>query len=254
MQREEKQIDNALDVMLSRVTELKNSVIHLLYKMDHESETLSWPTVLDNFALISSQLTAFNKCLGHDKVPPLQNLVVLPLLLNPDRDEDLLRMTEGRIPAFAHDVVPDYLRTKPEPEVEQKMMQLEHKAAGLSNETTQKQIAAYTKAINHILDIVAKAREDCESENVTRGGASQTSSLADTQTLAAAIAIGKGLKPMVPQGVQSPGMMVPPGNRPPGQGPPMNPNQPPQMGMMGKAPGTIKTNIKSAGQMHSYNR
>lgn len=46
-------------------------------------------------------------------------------------------MTEGRIPAFAHDVVPDYLRTKPEPEVEQKMMQLEHKAAGLSNETTQ---------------------------------------------------------------------------------------------------------------------
>lgn len=57
MQREEKQIDNALDVMLSRVTELKNSVIHLLYKMDHESETLSWPTVLDNFALISSQVS-----------------------------------------------------------------------------------------------------------------------------------------------------------------------------------------------------
>lgn len=43
-----------------------------------------------------------------------------------------MRMTEGRISTFAHDLVPDYLRTKPEPQAEQKMVQLEMKAANLS--------------------------------------------------------------------------------------------------------------------------
>lgn len=58
-------------------------------------------------------------------------------MLSPERDEELLRMTENRVPAFTHDLVPDYLRTKPDPEVEQKMIQLEVKAANLSNETSQ---------------------------------------------------------------------------------------------------------------------
>lgn len=61
----------------------------------------------------------------------------MPLLLCPDRDEQLVRLTEGRVPLFSHDLVPDYLRTKPEPEVEHKMMQLEHKATNLSFETIQ---------------------------------------------------------------------------------------------------------------------
>lgn len=59
--------------------------------------------------------------------PPLQNLTVLPLLLSPERDEELLRITEGRIPVFSHDLVPDYLRTKPEPVAEQRMFQHEQK-------------------------------------------------------------------------------------------------------------------------------
>lgn len=75
--------------------------------------------------------------LGHDKCPPLRNLAVLPLLLSPERDEQLLRLTEHRVPMFSHDLVPDYLRTKPVPEAEQKMLQLEHKATTMSVETIQ---------------------------------------------------------------------------------------------------------------------
>lgn len=48
----------------------------------------------------------------------------------------MLRLTEGRILTFAHDLVPDYLRTKVEPQAEQKMMQLEAKAANLNYETS----------------------------------------------------------------------------------------------------------------------
>lgn len=75
--------------------------------------------------------------LSLEKTPPLRNLTVLPLMLSPERDEDLLRLTENRVPAFTHDLVPDYLRTKPEPEVEQKMIQLEMKAGNLTYEAAQ---------------------------------------------------------------------------------------------------------------------
>lgn len=75
--------------------------------------------------------------MGHDKAPNLRNLTILPLLLSPEKDEDLLRTTEGRISTFAHDLVPDYLRTKPEPQAEQKMLQLENKASNLNYEASQ---------------------------------------------------------------------------------------------------------------------
>lgn len=56
--------------------------------------------------------------------------------MSPEKDEELLRLTEGRIPTFAHDLVPDYLRTKLEPQAEQKMMQLEAKAANVNIDTS----------------------------------------------------------------------------------------------------------------------
>lgn len=82
------------------------------------------------------QLTSLSKILAHDKAPNLRNLTVLPLRLSPEKDEELLRLTEGRIPTFAHDLVPDYLRTKLEPQAEQKMMQLEAKAANVNIDTS----------------------------------------------------------------------------------------------------------------------
>ncbi|XP_067002972.1 mediator of RNA polymerase II transcription subunit 8 isoform X2 [Anabrus simplex] len=260
MQREEKQLDAALEAIIMRVNDLKNSIGSMLFKLEHEYETLNWPTFLDNFALMSGHLTALSKMLSHDKCPPLRSLTVLPLRLSPERDEELMRLTENRVSTFSHDLVPDYLRTKPEPEVEQKMFQMEHKAASQSYETAQKQIAAYTKVVNHVWDIVSKSREEWESESGARSGTNQTSSVADTHALVAAVGMGKGLKAMVAQPVQSgpQSMMVAPGGRPGGgpqqPGAPMNPNQPGPMGPMGKAPSTIKTNIKAATQIHPYAR
>lgn len=82
------------------------------------------------------QFSSLSKILSHDKAPNLRNLTVLPLRLSPEKDEELLRLTEGRIPTFAHDLVPDYLRTKLEPQAEQKMMQLEAKAANVNLDTS----------------------------------------------------------------------------------------------------------------------
>lgn len=47
------------------------------------------PSVLDNFALLSGQLNTINKLLKNEKTPSFRNQVIIPLLLSPDRDEDL---------------------------------------------------------------------------------------------------------------------------------------------------------------------
>ncbi|XP_034946162.1 mediator of RNA polymerase II transcription subunit 8 [Chelonus insularis] len=252
MQREEKQLEAALDAIIMRVNDLKNSIASMIFKLEHEYETLNWPSFLDNFALIAGHLTSLSKILAHDKAPNLRNLTVLPLLLSPEKDEELVRMTEGRITTFAHDLVPDYLRTKPEPQAEQKMVQLEIKAANLSYDASHKQVAQYTKVINHIWDIANKAREEWESEAGSRAQQAQTSSAADTHALVAAVGMGKGLKsdsvPLVQSGVNSvsSGMMVGRPNNQSGSGS--------QVSTMGKAPSTIKTNIKAASQIHPYSR
>lgn len=117
---------------------------------------------------------------------------MLPLLLSPERDEALLQLTEGRISVFSHDMVPDYLRTKPEPTAEQRMLQHEQKvrtktssatyriihkihvvklqANSLIAETAIKQVAQYTKVVSHVFDSVSKAREEWEVESSTRSG------------------------------------------------------------------------------------
>lgn len=47
------------------------------------------PSVLDNFALLSGQLNTINKLLRNEKTPSFRNQVIIPLLLSPDRDEEL---------------------------------------------------------------------------------------------------------------------------------------------------------------------
>jgi mediator of RNA polymerase II transcription subunit 8 len=56
MQREEKQLEVALDSIIQRVNDLKNSIGAMIVKLEHEHETLNWPTMLDNFALLSGQV------------------------------------------------------------------------------------------------------------------------------------------------------------------------------------------------------
>lgn len=77
------------------------------------------------------------KLLKNEKTPILRNYLTLPLQLNAETDEKLLVATEGRVPSFSHDFVPNMLRTKPEPDVEQKHQALENKMAQVNSDTAQ---------------------------------------------------------------------------------------------------------------------
>lgn len=89
--------------------------------------------------------------------------------------------------------------------------------------------------------MVNKAREDWDVEASARAGVQQTTNLSDTHALVAAIGMGKGLVPDV-----GPASMVPVPSRAMPTGPAPT--------AIGKAPSAIKTNIKSANQIHPYSR
>lgn len=57
--------------------------------------------------------------------------VCINLVISPQK------LTEQRLPVFSHEIVPDYLRTKPDPEVEEQEKQLSAEAARIGVEVAQ---------------------------------------------------------------------------------------------------------------------
>ncbi|XP_071421603.1 mediator of RNA polymerase II transcription subunit 8 [Pithys albifrons albifrons] len=268
MQREEKQLELTLEALISQVADLKNSLVSFIYKLENEYDRLTWPSVLDSFALLSGQLNTLNKVLKHEKTPLLRNQVIIPLVLSPDRDEEIMRQTEGRVPVFSHEVVPDHLRTKPDPEVEEQEKQLITDAARISPDAAQKQIQSLNKMCSNLLEKISKEERESESGGLRQN--KQTFNPADTNALVAAVAFGKGLSNRRPPGsgasVQSgqPGagaiiagssgiQQVPMTGAPAQQQPMLAGVQMAPAGQPGKMPSGIKTNIKSA-SMHPYQR
>ncbi|XP_002730817.1 mediator of RNA polymerase II transcription subunit 8-like [Saccoglossus kowalevskii] len=235
MQNQEKALELSLEAMISRVQDLKNSITQFIMKLEHEHETLDWPSVLDSFAIISSQINTLNKVLKSEKTPPLRNFILLPLVLAPERDEDLEKLTEGRVPAFNHEVVPNYLRTKAEPDIEEKEQQLMTQASQLTPEMIQQQITNCNRLANKVIEIVGNARDEWDVDDSGIRGMSgiNTSQPADTNALITAVSFGKGLK-----------------IRPVQQAPLQQPSLQPRQDVQGKAPSSIKTNIKPS--IHPY--
>ncbi|CAL8112711.1 unnamed protein product [Orchesella dallaii] len=227
--REEKQLEFALDLMLQRVNEMKASLSSLIMKLEHDHQNVNFPVFLDSFSVISGQMNTLMRLLRSDKVPLLKALTVLPLSLNPEHDQALLTMTEGRLNCFNHEVVPDYLRTKPVPDVENKHVAVEMRASQANQDIINKQAAQLTKMANHAIELITTARDDWEASE--RGGIPATFSNNDTQELVAALHTGKAFKAL-------PG---PPPVRQPATSTSAPTTQPTV-----KAPGPIKTNIKSA--------
>uniref|UniRef100_A0A8D0L4U2 Mediator of RNA polymerase II transcription subunit 8 n=1 Tax=Sphenodon punctatus TaxID=8508 RepID=A0A8D0L4U2_SPHPU len=266
--REEKQLELSLEALINQVADLKNSLVSFIYKLENEFDRLTWPSVLDSFALLSGQLNTLNKVLKHEKTPLLRNQVIIPLVLSPDRDEEIMRQTEGRVPVFSHEVVPDHLRTKPDPEVEEQEKQLTTDASRIGQDVAQKQIQSLNKMCSNLLEKMSKEERESESGGLRQN--KQTFNPADTNALVAAVAFGKGLSNRRPPGsggpVQSgqpgastiiagaPGMQqVPMAGAPSQQQPLLGGVAMSQAGQPGKMPSGIKTNIKSA-SMHPYQR
>jgi len=83
--------------------------------------------------------------MNHMKCHPscLTNSALVSLLISPHGGRLLLllfllqKLTEQRVPVFSHEIVPDHLRTKPDPEVEEQEKQMIAEAARIGPEVAQ---------------------------------------------------------------------------------------------------------------------
>jgi len=174
----------------------------------------------------------------HEKTPSLKKYITLPLLLSPDRDEELLKMTEHRVQTFSHDLIPDYLRTRPDPEIENRHLSYESKAAAVAPDQQQKQLTVMDKITRDTLKLITRDREEMDAKSAGRAEQEKSHSVEDTGALLAAINHGKGLKAAQPLPTrQSPA-----------------PTNMQQQQQQSKATPAIKTNIKAANQVHPYQR
>merc|ERR1712110_80932 len=208
---------------------------------------------MESFGVLSSGLSTTKRLLKTEKMPLLRNYALFPILLSPDRDPHLEKSTEGRVLAFNHEVVPDCLRTKLEPEVEEKVQLLSVKASSIAPEMAQKQLTMLNKITSNILDLINASSDVGDRDSNTKNTLPQTSSAQETAMLIAAVTKGTRLKraetsaPQVQMGnVGMPGMsgaaqQVPQKPQLPGSG-------------IGRMPSTIKTNIKAAVTAHPYQR
>jgi len=235
-EREQKQLEAGADALSHRLTDVRSALGKLILKVETDP-TMNWHSFLDSYALITGELNSLLRQMRHEKTPVLKKYITLPLILSPDRDEELVKLTEHRVATFSHDLIPNYLRTRPEPEIENKYMGIENRANGCSQDQQQKQISVIDKVTRETLKLIRRERETMETNSNSRSEVEVTYNNEDTMNLLAAINNGKGLKTMVPVAAarQSP---VPVSS---------------QMHNI-KAPSTIKTNIKAANTAHPYQR
>jgi len=258
-EREQKMLDSSMENLSQRLTDLRGSISQMIAKVENDPH-LNWPSFLNSLALISGQMNSLMKNIKSEatsKNPPLlyRRYITLPLFLSPDRDEELVKLTEGRVTTFSHDVVPHLLRTKPDPEIETRYASHENRTNSLGSETISKQLTVMEKITTEKLKLINRERDDMDLKANARSEMEKTSSIEDTMSLVAAVAHGKGLRG-IPMQTMPPGMH--PGGPGPSHGPPgMMLNRPPMSQaptMPGKVQSTIKTNIKAGAQVHPYQR
>lgn len=191
---EEKQFEVTIDRLIEYTKNIKISLMYFIQKIETEGERVDWPQVLDSFTSICGQINTLMRFARDNRSQFIENRVVLPLLLTPDRDEELAKLTENRVHMVNHEMVPDYLRTKPDPEIEELDKTLQIKASTISPDVAVKQINAMTKLVDNISNIIraSSAKSDIE---LSRQGMKPSFDPTDTNTLMLAISAGRGLGP-----------------------------------------------------------
>lgn len=232
---EEKQFEVTIDRLIEYTKNIKISLLFFIQRIETEGDNMEWPQVLDAFTSICGQINTLMRFTRENRSQFIENRVVLPLHLSPERDEELFKLTEGRVHVVNHEMVPDYLRTKPDPEIEEFEKNLQIRAATISSDAAVKQINAMTKLVDSILNTIKTNSARADSE-MSRQAIRPSFSPNDTNELIMAVSNGRGLG----AGLQLRGVQMDPSTSQK-----MEPaRQPPNQKQNVKAP-ELKTNIKA---------
>ena len=253
MDREDRQFEMVLDSLLQRSQDLMKALSLFMNRTDNEQ--LEYNHYADAFASFQGYLKNILKVVrSHSQSLAIRT--VFPLKLSPNDDEMLINATEGRLRSLNHDTAPIYLRTKLEPELENRLNLFATKGNSINNDQAQKQIQTANKISQNMVDLIRSHKE--EWENDSRNPMPQTYLQTDTYQLSAAIFNGKGLRSdMISSGQKllSGSQMGSSGGSTGGPTGVASPSLTTNIGHRtapGKAQPSIKTQIKSATSIHPY--
>lgn len=190
---EEKQFESTIDRLIEYAKNIKISLLFFLQRIETEGDNMDWSAVLDSFTSICGQMNTLMRFTRENKSQFIENRVVLPLLLSPDCDEELAKLTEGRVQMVNHEMVPDYLRTKPDPEIEEFEKALQTKSNSISPDAAVKQINAMNKLVDNTINSIRANSARADNE-MSRQAIKPSFNNSDTNELIMVISNGKGLR------------------------------------------------------------
>ncbi|KAK0401186.1 hypothetical protein QR680_015634 [Steinernema hermaphroditum] len=125
-QKDPEKVNQAVHNIDKKIEEVRGTTEYLLLLLD-QNDKLQWPDMFNKFSSLASGMQQVQMLMKKSAITAgiedqgafLRQHLVVPQKLVPEIDPQLAAMTQGRVQVWNHDTLPDYMRTKLNPEVEQ---------------------------------------------------------------------------------------------------------------------------------------
>ena len=186
--------------ILDKVRELKQMLASFFIEYEHGQP--SWPTILDQMNVLSSQITTLRASV-RQILPLLRAHSIIPMCLSPENDPIVEQLTERRLSVFNHDFMPQLLRTKNLPEIEERERLLNTSLITNSNVasnrsiTTPNEVYMRVQELNSLLNSISELfrhTKEITDKNEKQFDLQRFTNPMDTKRLLEAMNSGTGFK------------------------------------------------------------
>uniref|UniRef100_A0AC35U1C6 Kelch repeat-containing protein n=1 Tax=Rhabditophanes sp. KR3021 TaxID=114890 RepID=A0AC35U1C6_9BILA len=201
-QHEPEKIGQSIHNLETRIREMKYIIEETLNQLSLAQHNVKYEDIMGLMTSLANAVSQVQKLLKRsaldgnmdDEGAYLSNHVLAPQFISMDFDADLYHKSEGRIPYWNHDVLPDYLRTKLMPTPEEEEQAIEDEIASKQVDYVGKQILAMTKNFESMLSAISEGNKCAAEVSLEK----MTSNPAETRRMVMAVMHGTELIPEKP--------------------------------------------------------